>query len=211
MLTAIGDVMRECYKRGWITTRDGNIGLRRKASNILYITPSGWRKTIIHPEHIVRVRILKNGKVAIPNGHKPSGELHMHTNLLLPADGTRAVLHAHPTHIVAAMFRGFDLQQIGEQFVEIFRYTRVGPMVGVLPATTKSLGDATALAFGQNKPGASNPLAFDIVGQAAHGATAVAKDPWSAFEHIERLDHICEIVLKSGISPTEFKQKAKKN
>jgi hypothetical protein len=29
----------------------------------------------------------------------------------------------------------------------------------------------------------------------------MASDPWSAYEHIERLDHICEIVLKSGVSP----------
>jgi L-fuculose-phosphate aldolase len=27
----------------------------------------------------------------------------------------------------------------------------------------------------------------------------VAIDPWAAYEHIERLDHICEIVLKSGV------------
>jgi L-fuculose-phosphate aldolase len=25
-------------------------------------------------------------------------------------------------------------------------------------------------------------------------------DPWAAYEHIERLDHICEIVLKSGVA-----------
>lgn len=204
MLTAIGDVMRECYRRGWITTRDGNISLRRKDSNILYITPSGWRKTIIHPEHIVRIRILGTGKLAIPKGAKPSGELHMHANLLLPANSTRAVLHAHPTHIVAALFRGFDLQKIGQNFVEIFRYTRVGPSVGPIPATTKELGDASALALGQKKPGAKGPLLYDVIGQANHGATSVAKDPWSAFEHMERLEHICEIVLKSGVKPEDL-------
>ena len=29
MLTAMGDVMREAYKRGWITTRDGNISVKK--------------------------------------------------------------------------------------------------------------------------------------------------------------------------------------
>jgi L-fuculose-phosphate aldolase len=24
-------------------------------------------------------------------------------------------------------------------------------------------------------------------------------DPWAAYEHVERLDHVCEIVLKSGV------------
>ncbi|MGE0646256.1 MAG: hypothetical protein AB7P24_21610 [Nitrospira sp.] len=42
-------------------------------------------------------------------------------------------------------------------------------------------------------------LDFDIVGQANHGVCAVAMEPWAAYEHIERLDHVCEIVLKSGV------------
>jgi L-fuculose-phosphate aldolase len=43
---------------------------------------------------------------------------------------------------------------------------------------------------------------FDIVGQDRHGVCAVARDPWSAYEHVERLNHICEIVLASGVKPT---------
>ena len=63
MLTAMGDVMREAYKRNWITTRDGNISLKRKNSNILYITPSGVRKTIIHPESIVKMKIVEGSTI----------------------------------------------------------------------------------------------------------------------------------------------------
>jgi ribulose-5-phosphate 4-epimerase/fuculose-1-phosphate aldolase len=39
-----------------------------------------------------------------------------------------------------------------------------------------------------------------LVGQANHGVCAVAIDPWAAYEHIERLDHICEIVMKNGVA-----------
>ena len=39
---------------------------------------------------------------------------------------------------------------------------------------------------------------YDIVGQEQHGVCAIAKNPWDAFEHIERLEHICQIVLASG-------------
>ena len=35
MLTAMGDVMREAYKRNWITTRDG-IFLKEKFKSSLY-------------------------------------------------------------------------------------------------------------------------------------------------------------------------------
>lgn len=86
MLTAIGDVMRRVYERGWITTRDGNISMRKREGKYLYITPSGWRKTIVHPEHVVRIEIVKEAKTGelipkVREGQQPSGELWMHWNL----------------------------------------------------------------------------------------------------------------------------------
>lgn len=198
--------MRECYRRGWITTRDGNCSLKRSRSKLLYITPSSWRKTIIHPEHIIRIKIKEGGQLDIPSGTKPSAELHMHYLLQAQTPKTRAVVHAHPTHVVAAMYRGYDLQLLASQFPEIFRYTRVGPNVPPIPATTRALGEATAKALGLSSDGS---LQFDVVGQANHGICSVASDPWSAFEHIERLDHICQIVLLSGLNPEEVKNRVK--
>ncbi|GJL62992.1 MAG: hypothetical protein NPIRA04_16460 [Nitrospirales bacterium] len=198
MITAIGDVLRRCYERGWITSRDGNCSLRRARSVYIYITPSGWRKTIVHPEHMVKIK-LANGSMQITKDTHPSGELHMHYLLLKGMNKTRAVVHVHPTHVVAAMYRGFDLQKICKDFPEIYRYTRIGPSVPMLPAISTELGDATAKALGVTD---TNPIGdYDIVGQANHGVCAMASDPWSAYEHIERLDHICEIVLDSGVTP----------
>ena len=85
MITAMGDVMRRAYEKGWITTRDGNISLRRSGSDIMYVTPSGWRKTIIHPEHMIKIRLYQNMGIEameILDDHaKPSGELEMHDKL----------------------------------------------------------------------------------------------------------------------------------
>lgn len=205
MITAIGDVMRECYARGWITTRDGNASLRRKDSNCVYITPSGVRKNKIEVESIIKMKIQGN-ELVLPNGAKPSGELHMHWRLLENARTTRAILHVHPTHIIAAMHAGWDLQVLAKQFPEVSRYTKVGPNVPVLPVTSKELGEATWRAMCKGSPnliraGNTDCVMFDIVGQDRHGICAVAGDPWSAFEHVERLEHICEIVLKSGVKP----------
>ena len=197
MLTAIGDVMRRLYERGWITSRDGNVSVRFKNDNRLIITPSGWRKTILHPEHLVKIPIVE-GKLIVPDGETPSGELHMHWLLQKDARSTRAVVHAHPTHIVAAMYRGFDLPTICDHFPEIYRYTRVGISVPVLPAVSAELGEATAFAHKMEPNGS---YYYDVVGQAAHGVCAIAKNPWDAYEHIERLNHICEIVLASGVGP----------
>ena len=53
----------------------------------------------------------------------------------------------------------------------------------------------------------SNKVIYDIVGQKNHGVCAIGANPWDAYEHIERLEHICEIVLKSGVRPDEKKFK----
>ena len=198
MMTAIGDVLRRCYERGWITTRDGNCSLRRARSEYLYVTPSRWRKTIIHPEHMTKIKLVE-GQMQIPAGTNPSGELHMHYLLTRGMNRTRAVVHVHPAHIVAAIYRGFDLQTICQDFPEIHCYTRIGPTVPALPPISREFGEATAQALGVTEKSPTGD--YDVVGQANHGVCAIASDPWSAYEHIERLNHICEIVLTSGVSP----------
>ena len=170
--------------------------------DILYITPSGWRKTIIHPEHIIKVKFLPAG-LEVPKGTVPSGELHMHSRLQRFAKYTRAVVHLHPTNIIAAMYAGWDLQYIAKEFPEVSRYTRVGPSVPILPVTSNVLADATFEAMTDWENTGTNILKYDIVGQAGHGVCAVGPNPWDAYEHIERLEHVCEIVLRSGIKPPE--------
>jgi L-fuculose-phosphate aldolase len=152
----------------------------------------------MHPEHMVKIKFV-DGQMQVPAGTNPSGELHMHYLLTRGVNRTRAVVHVHPTHVVAAIYRGFDLQKICQDFPEIYRYTRIGPTAPALPAISTELGEATAKALGVTE---ANPAGdFDIVGQANHGVCSMAPDPWSAYEHIERLDHICQIVLASGVSP----------
>lgn len=197
MIKELCDVMEKCYQRGWITTRDGNASFRRKDSPFIHITPSGDRKNVLRVEDIIKMKI-KDGVLVVPEGAKPSGELHMHWMIQSNSQQTKSVLHVHPTHVIAAMYAGWELHELAKQFPELHRYTQVAPNVPVLPVTSEVLGNVTyehiiGLGYG-NQP-------FDIVGQDRHGVCAIARDPWSAYEHVERLDHICEIVLKSGVRP----------
>ena len=41
----------------------------------------------------------------------------------------------------------------------------------------------------------SGGVQYDIIGLDRHGVVSIAEDPWSAFEHVERLEHICKIYL----------------
>jgi L-fuculose-phosphate aldolase len=198
-------VMEKCYQRGWITTRDGNASFRRKDSPYIHITPSGVRKNVLRVEDIIKMK-MHNGQLIIPEGVKPSGELDMHYSIQRFAKDTRSVLHVHPTHVVAAMYAGWDLSELAKQFPELGRYTKVAKNVPVLPVTSEALAQATyfSMCEGSDKLALSSCedcLMFDIVGQDRHGVCAIARDPWSAYEHVERLDHVCEIVLKSGVKP----------
>jgi L-fuculose-phosphate aldolase len=102
----------------------------------------------------------------------------MHFLLQKDAVETRAVVHAHPTHVVAAMLAGWELSELGSKFPELGRYTSVAPNVPELPAISKSLGDVTYEHlsgigyFGYLKP--PNGVLHDIVGQDRHGVCAVA-------------------------------------
>ena len=83
MITAMGDVMREAYKRNWITTRDGNCAVRIKDSNTIYLTPSGIRKTLICPEMIVRLTLGEEIQFSSSMNLQATGEWDMHYRILV--------------------------------------------------------------------------------------------------------------------------------
>ena len=193
----MGDVMREAYKRNWITTRDGNCAVRIKGSDTIYMTPSGIRKTLICPEMICRMVLGEELDFQSSMNLNVTGEWEMHYLILKDATTTMSTVHLHPPNIVAAMYAGWELSEMVKPFPEVFRYTRVGPNVAAWDALSKELASDTS-----EKLGMENGIRkFDIVGQANHGVTAVGKNPWEAFEHIERVEHICQIVLASGVQP----------
>ncbi len=197
----MGDVMREAYKRNWITTRDGNCAVRIKDSNIIHMTPSGVRKILICPEMICRVILGEELNFQNNMNLNATGEWEMHYLILKDASTTTATVHLHPPNIVAAMYAGWELSEMVKPFPEVFRYTRVGANVAAWDALSKELASDTS-----EKLGMENGIRkFDIVGQANHGVTAVGKNPWEAFEHIERVEHICQIVLASGVQPPRKK------
>jgi L-fuculose-phosphate aldolase len=192
MLTAMGDVMREAYRRGWITTRDGNVSVRM--GKYFYITPSAVRKNTIQPENIVKLyaSTLMDHK---PGDYVPGGisiEFDMHW-MVQQANKAKSVVHLHPPYTVAAMHAKWDLADLAEKFVELGRYTKVGDNVDFYPPGSQSLATYTAEYI----------TGKDLVGQEGHGVTACGANPWEAFEHIERMEHICQIVLASGVKPNE--------
>ena len=208
MLETICDTMVEAYRRNWITSRDGNVSIRHHDRDHFYITPSGVRKQTMQPDQFKKIRIVERDKsfwqempyTDISANLRPSGEIPLHFGLQKQmgqhTTDVRVVMHFHPTYCVAAMHRGINLSTIVNDFPELSRYTRVAPNVPDVPPISQELADRCHENLGLDNQG---NISYDIVGIKGHGVVAVDTSPWRAFEHIERLEHICKIVLASGV------------
>jgi L-fuculose-phosphate aldolase len=216
MLETICEVLEDAYNRNWITSRDGNVSIRHHDRDHFYITPSGVRKQTMQPDQFKKIGIDK----CINSGHsigiygyswqeleytdisknlKPSGEIPLHFGLQKEMgqhkDDVRVIVHVHPTYCIAAMHAGIDLSTISDAFPELNRYTRVAPNVGDVAPISQELADQCHKNLQLDDDG---NIAYDIVGIKGHGVVAIDTSPWRAYEHIERLEHICKIVLASG-------------
>jgi ribulose-5-phosphate 4-epimerase/fuculose-1-phosphate aldolase len=218
MLETICDIMSDAYKRNWITSRDGNVSIRHHDRDHFYITPSGVRKQTLQPDQFKKILIkppltwneVGTGLLAerygwkelpytdISDRLKPSGEIPLHFGLQREmgqhGGEVRVVVHVHPTYCVAAMHAGIDLSTIVNDFPELSRYTKVAPNVPDVPPISQELADQCHKNLQLDAKG---NIAYDIVGIKGHGVVAIDTSPWRAYEHIERLEHICKIVLAS--------------
>ena len=213
MLETICEVLVDAYNRNWITSRDGNCSIRHHDRDHFYITPSGVRKQTLQPDQFKKIGIETGywgqppqrgyqhkvlDYTPISSQLQPSGELPLHFGLQreIGCDDVRVVLHIHPTYCIAAMHAGIDLSTISTSFPELNRYTRVAKNVGDVKPISQELADRCHENLGLQRCGT---VAYDIVGIRGHGVVAVDTTPWRAYEHVERLEHICKIVLASGV------------
>jgi ribulose-5-phosphate 4-epimerase/fuculose-1-phosphate aldolase len=214
MLETCCDILVDAYKRNWITSRDGNISIRHHDRDHFYITPSGVRKQTMQPDQFKKIKLVDNINPVPPfltkgwqeeyytdisANLKPSGELPLHFGLQREmgqhSNDVRVVVHVHPTYCIAAMHAGIDLSTISNDFPELNRYTRVASNVGDVAPISQALADQCHYRLELDDRG---NIAYDIVGIKGHGVVAIDVTPWRAYEHIERLEHICKIVLASG-------------
>lgn len=209
MLETICEVLEDAYKRNWITSRDGNVSIRHHDRDHFYITPSGVRKQTLQPDQFKKIQIMpplygwrELPYTDISANLTPSGEIPLHFGLQREmgqhTGEVRVVVHVHPTYCIAAMHAGIDLSTVSDAFPELNRYTRVAPNVGDVAPISQELADQCHKNLQLDSAG---NIAYDIVGIKGHGVVAIDTSPWRAYEHIERLEHICRIVLASGVKP----------
>tara|TARA_B110000008_G_scaffold271325_1_gene302643 strand:- start:62 stop:670 length:609 start_codon:yes stop_codon:yes gene_type:complete len=196
MINDIIDILNDAYKKNWITPRDGNISYKSSGSNKFIITPSGLRKQELKESDFIEVEISDKGWKQLNNfNQKPSGEIELHYEILKSTKKDTCVIHLHPTHIISAMYAGFNLSTLTTSFPELSRYTQVANNTENVPPLSKDLAlqCKSMLQFDNER----YEFANDIVGIPNHGTVSLGSNAYDAYEHVERLEHIATIVLLS--------------
>jgi len=201
MIETCSEIMAHAHAVNMITARDGNVSIRWGSQPYWFITPANVRKQQLQPAMWKKISI--GGEILeyteMSRNLRPSSEYPLHSKLQekLPENvESRIVLHLHPTYTVAALHRGIKLEELTKDFPELGFHTKVASSVPDVPAKSEVLGDYCHKNLGLNDDGS---VEYDIVGIKGHGVVSIAETPWRAFEHIERLEHICKIVLVSGV------------
>lgn len=185
----IASVMGRIYSSGLTTTSGGNISILDDDGSI-WITPGGMDKGALKPSDIVRVK--PDG--TLEGSHKPSIELPFHSMVYRARPDVRAVLHAHPSALVAFSIVG--------KSPEVNLFPGAGRLCGEVgfaayaPPGSPELGERIAEAFGRGA---------NCVMLQNHGAASAGRSLMEAFKAFEMLEYCARLGIEAanlgGASP----------
>ncbi len=176
--TAIAEIGKLCYQKGFIVGADGNISARMQDGTVL-ITPAGAMKGFLSPENMAHVDM--SGKV-VDNGPRASTETGIHLVSYKERPDIKAVLHCHPPHAVALTLAGIDMQ------------------IPVIPEIIVTIGGIPTAPFAT--PGTEElPESIrnivrcsDTVVMQNHGSVTLGSNLLDAFKKLDMLEHTAKIL-----------------
>lgn len=174
-------MMDRIYSGGMTTTSGGNLSILDDNGDI-WITPSGVDKGTLTRGDMCRV--TPDGTVVGP--HKPSVELPFHASVYRRRPDLRAVLHAHPPHLVAFSVAR-RLPDISITANSSRTCTAVTIAAYAVPGS-KALGECLAAEFEKG---------FDVVVMENHGVCIGAADMFSAFMKFETLESTAALEINA--------------
>ena len=175
----ICEVCRWLHDRNLLAAADGNVSVRLADGRIL-ITPSGVSKARLRPAQMALLS---------PNGHalrgSPSSERGMHLAILGTCPDARAVVHAHPPTAIAWTVAHPELSELSSTALpEVVLATGGLPVVPYARPGT----DAVAAALAPLLP------RFRALVLARHGAVCWGESLGEAYDGIERIEHVAQIL-----------------
>jgi len=172
-------VMTRTYESRLTTPSGGNISVLDDDGN-LWVTPSQVDKGRLSPSHMVKILPDDSWKSVF----KPTSEWPFHRSILKARPECRAVVHAHPTSLVAFSVVGKPLAL--NQFPDLCRWVnRVGFSSYAIPGSGK-LGQLLGDTFSTG---------CDAALMENHGGVACGRTLLEAFHRFEVLEHFAHILL----------------
>ncbi len=176
--SAICEIGKLCYSKGFIVGADGNLSARLNDGTVL-ITPAGAMKGFLSPENLAHVDM--QGQV-IDNGPRCSTETGIHLVSYRERPDVRAVLHCHPPHAVALTLAGIDMQ------------------IPVIPEIIVTIGGIPTAPFAtpgtQELPDSIQAIVrcSDTVVMQNHGSVTLGSNLLDAFKKLDMLEHTAKIL-----------------
>jgi L-fuculose-phosphate aldolase len=170
---------KRAYARGYVASNDGNISARIDKKHVL-ITPTSVSKGFMKASDLIVVDM--NGKIV--NGKKkPSSEVFMHLQIYHERPDVNSVCHMHPPYATGFAVAGIPLDQ------------------DVLSEAVIALGKVALVEYGT--PGSEELYSkllphlrdSDAFLLANHGALTVGMDVFDAYNKMETLEHVAQIVF----------------
>ena len=174
------DIGRRLWQRGLVGATEGNLSLRLSSRQIL-CTPTGSSLGNLKPADLV---IIDNHGKPVDAG-MPSSEIKLHVRILAKRPDCQAVVHAHPPTATAFALAGEDIPD------------------NLMPEAAFVLGSVATMPFampGTNEvPDAIEPLLEDhkTFLMSHHGAVVMGKSLEDAFNRMETLERIANVILRA--------------
>lgn len=173
--------MARIYRYGMTTISGGNVSVREDNGDI-WITPSQLDKGGLRREDIVCVK----GNGQTDGCHPPSSELPLHREIYQERPDIRAIVHAHPSALVAfSLIREAPNTRLLPQSHLVCR--EVGIAGYQLPGTL-ALGRSVAGEFRQG---------HDCVILENHGVAVGGRNLSDAFSRFETLEFVCRTIIRA--------------
>jgi L-fuculose-phosphate aldolase len=182
ILEAICTSCRKLHGRNLLAAGDGNLSYRFRDDRIA-MTPAGINKADLRPEQMCWLKL--DGSVLFG---QPTSERLMHLAIFRAVPEAKAIVHAHPPTAIA-----WSLAQPGMGFLPD----------EALPEVILAAGRIPVVAYA--RPGTADMGAVllpflpehRLLLLARHGAVCWGESVQEAYNGIERLEHLCQI-LKSA-------------
>ena len=175
-------IMDRVYAYGMTTTSGGNVSLRDDSGEI-WITPAKLDKGRLKPESVVHLR----GGRATRDDVSPSSEYPFHEAIYRARPDVRAVLHAHPSALVAFSIVGrVPDTRIIPQAASVCG--RVGFAPYAVPGSAR-LGDNIAATFAEG---------YNCVLLENHGVVCAGGNLLEAYHRFETLDFCARLIIRAS-------------